>query len=163
MEKPVIKLEWSAWDKVLEGLGLLALIFLIVLPFHFYPELPERIPQHFDASGQVTTYGKKGMLWLMPIMGLITYASLFFLNKVPHIFNYPVAITTENAERHYRMATKMMRSLNLIIVCTFLYSTYSSIQIALGNQEGLGKDFMPLFLIALFGTIVVYLIKAFKK
>lgn len=84
-------------------------------------------------------------------------------NRVPHIFNYPTEIKPENAERQYRMATRMIRTLNVIIVCTFLYTSYGTIQNALGHQVGLGKAFMPFFLIALFGTIVVFLIKAFKK
>lgn len=162
-DRPIIKLEWTAWDKILEGLGFLALVLLLVLPVYFYPELPDRIPKHYDAAGQVTAYGGKGMLWIVPILGLITYATLFFINKVPHIYNYLIEITPKNAERQYRMATRMIRTLNVIIVSTFLYSFYGTIQNALGNQVGLGKGFMPFFLIALFGTIVVYLVKAFSK
>lgn len=162
-ERPIIKLEWTAWDKILEGLGFLALVLLLVIPIYYYPELPDRIPKHYDAAGQVTSYGGKGMLWMTPIMGLITYAGLFFLNKVPHIFNYPIEITPENAERQYRMATRMIRTLNVIIVCTFLFTSYGTIQNALGNQVGLGKAFMLFFLIALFGTIVFYMVKAFRK
>ena len=162
-ERPIIKLEWTALDKILEGLGFLALVLLLVIPIYYYPELPDRIPKHYDAVGQVTAYGGKGTLWIVPIMGLITYSALFFINKVPHIFNYPTEITPENAERQYRMATRMIRTLNVIIVCTFLYSSYGTIQNAMGLHVGLGKGFMPFFLIALFGTIVVYLVKAFKK
>ncbi|WP_304517883.1 DUF1648 domain-containing protein [Cecembia rubra] len=161
--RPIIKLEWTAWDKILEGLGFLALVLLLVIPIYYYPELPDRIPKHYDATGQVTAYGGKGMLWVMPIIGLITYAGLFFINKVPHIFNYPTEITTENAERQYRIATRMIRTLNVIIVYTFLYTSYGTIQNAMGIQVGLGKAFIPIFLIALFGTIVVYLVKAFRK
>ncbi|RZS94838.1 DUF1648 domain-containing protein [Cecembia calidifontis] len=162
-ERPIIKLERSALDKIMEGLGFLALVLLLVLPIYYYPELPDRIPRHYDASGQITAFGGKGMIWVMPILGLITYAGLFFLNKIPHLFNYPSTITPENAERQYRMATRLIRTLNVIIVVTFLYTTYATIQNAIGNQEGLGKEFMPVFLIALFGTIAVYLIKAFTK
>ncbi|PSL05762.1 DUF1648 domain-containing protein [Cecembia rubra] len=161
--RPIIKLEWTAWDKILEGLGFLALVLLLVIPIYYYPELPDRIPKHYDATGQVTAYGGKGILWVMPIIGLITYAGLFFINKVPHIFNYPTEITTENAERQYRIATRMIRTLNVIIVYTFLYTSYGTIQNAMGIQVGLGKAFIPIFLIALFGTIVVYLVKAFRK
>ncbi|MFC0263399.1 DUF1648 domain-containing protein [Fontibacter flavus] len=161
--RPIIKLEWTAWDKILEGLGFLAMVLLLVIPIYYYPELPDRIPKHYDATGQVTAYGGKGMLWMMPIIGLITYTGLFFINKVPHIFNYPTEITTENAERQYRIATRMIRTLNVIIVYTFLYTSYGTIQNAMGIQVGLGKAFMPIFLIALFGTIVVYLVKAFRK
>jgi len=162
-ERPIIKLEWSALDKIMEGLGLLALVLLLALPIYYYPELPDRIPRHYDASGQITAYGGKGMIWVMPILGLITYAGLFFLNKIPHLFNYPITISPENVARQYHMATRLIRTLNVIIVVTFLYMTYATIQNALGNQEGLGKEFIPVFLFALLGTIAVYLIKAFTK
>lgn len=162
-DRPIIKLEWSAMDKIMEGLGFLALVLLLVLPIYFYPELPDRIPRHYDASGQVTAYGAKGMIWLMPIMGLITYAGLFFLNKVPHIFNYPTAITPENAEKQYRGATRMMRTLNLAIVFIFLYLTYSTIQTSLGVQEGVGEFFMGVAMGLLTAIIVIYLAWSLKK
>ncbi|MGY6742005.1 MAG: DUF1648 domain-containing protein [Cecembia sp.] len=161
-ERPIIKLQWSAMDKIMEGLGFLALVLLLVLPIYFYPELPDRIPRHYNVSGQVTAYWGKGMIWMMPIMGLITYAGLFFLNKVPHVFNYPTAITPENAEKQYRGATRMMRTLNLTIVFIFLYLTYSTIQTSLGVQEGLSEFFIGLAMGLLTGVIVIYLVWSLK-
>ncbi|WP_291783537.1 DUF1648 domain-containing protein [Cecembia sp.] len=161
-ERPIIKLEWSAMDKIMEGLGFLALVLLLALPIYYYPELPDRVPRHYDASGQVTAYGGKGMIWMMPIMGLITYTGLFFLNKVPHIFNYPTAITPENAEKQYRGATRMMRTLNLVIVFTFLFLTFSTIQTSLGLQEGLNEFFMGISIGLLTGVILIYLVWSIK-
>ena len=39
-----------------------------------YPELPERIPIHFNAAGEVDGWGKKGMIWTLPLIGLFTAA-----------------------------------------------------------------------------------------
>lgn len=147
----------------MEGLGFLALVLLLVLPMYYYPELPDRIPRHFDATGQVTAYGGKGIMWLMPIMGLITYTGLFFLNKVPHIFNYPTEITAENAKRQYRAATRMIRTLNLIIAWTFFYLTYSTIQTSVGIQEGLNEFFMGISIGILTGVILLYLVWSIKS
>jgi uncharacterized membrane protein len=161
-ERPIIKLEWSAMDKIMEGLGFLSLALLLTLLIYFYPELPDRIPRHYDSSGQVTAYGGKGMIWLMPIMGLIIYAGLFLLNKVPHIFNYPTTITPENAEKQYRRATRMIRTLNLTIAFIFLYLTYSTIQTGLGVQEGLSEFFMGVAMGLLIAIIVIYLVWSLK-
>ncbi len=88
---------------------------------------------------------------------------MFCLNKYPHIFNYTQKVTKENAERLYKTATKMIRILNVLIVYTFVYITYSIIQTALGNQNGLGALFTPIFLVLMFGIMGFFTFKSLKK
>ena len=41
--------------------------------------------------------------------------------------------------------------------------TYSTIQTALGNQDGLGVWFTPLFMIMMFGTTMFFLYKSMRE
>ena len=79
------------------------------------------------------------------------------------MFNYPQQITKENAERLYTVGTGMIRTINALVTWVFVYITYSTIQTALGNQDGLGVWFTPLFMIMMFGTTMFFLYKSMRE
>lgn len=87
MERPKIEIETKPIDRVVELIGILGLIILLGLPIYFFDKLPESIPRHFGANGEPDGYSGKGIIWTLPIIGLIMYAGMFYLNKHPHIFN----------------------------------------------------------------------------
>ncbi|MGB5507291.1 MAG: hypothetical protein WBM95_00145, partial [Robiginitalea sp.] len=105
----------------------------------------------------------KGIIWTLPIIGFTMFIGLYWLNKYPHIFNYPQKVTKENAKRLYTTGTRMIRTLNALITCLFAYITYSTIQVALGNQSGLGTWFLPIFMISTLGTTAYFLYRSMKK
>ncbi len=103
------------------------------------------------------------MLWLLPIIGVITWKGMYQLNKYPHIFNYLNPITPENALFQYTTATRFVRYLNTGIALIFAYLFVTMVQAGLGYQEGMSVWFLPVILVLLFGSVVVYLINASKK
>ena len=161
--QPKIKIELEPIDKLIGLIALIGAILLIAIPLIYYTELPNEIPIHFGPDGNADDYSQKGMIWSLPIIGIITYIGMYWLNKYPHIFNYPQKITEENAPKQYRIATKLIRTLNAIITCLFAYITYAIIQTALGNQNGLGSYFLPVLMIILFVPIIYYLFKRSTK
>lgn len=163
MERPRIKIEKNLVDIATEIIGILGLILLIGLPLYYFDKLPETIPRHFGANGQPDGFSGKGIIWTLPIIGIVMYIGIFWLNKYPHIFNYPQQVTKENAERLYKIVTRMIRTLNAIISCVFAYITYSTIQTALGNQNGLGAWFNLVFMILMFGITGYFLYKSMSK
>ncbi len=57
-------------------IGLILLMF--VLGFYFYDQLPEKIPTHWNARGEIDAYGSKTLhLVLIPLISALLY--LFFL------------------------------------------------------------------------------------
>lgn len=163
MERPRIKIELKPIDIVIELIGFLGLILLIGLPIYFFDQLPESIPRHYGANGEPDGFSGKAIIWMLPIIGIIMYVGTFWLNKYPHIFNYPQEVTKENAKRLYTVGTRMLRTLNAIITVVFAYITYSTIQTALGNQSGLGSWFVPIFMALIFGTTGYFLYKSMSK
>jgi uncharacterized membrane protein len=162
MLKVNIKKEKNLVDILTIIIGVLGLIVLIGLPLFYFDNLPERIPIHFGINGQPDGFGDKGMIWLLPIIGVAMYFGFFWLNKFPHLFNYSQQISEENAERLYTINTRMIRTLNAIISCIFAYINYSIIQSALGKQNGLGAWFFPVFILLILGTIGYFLYKTQK-
>lgn len=163
MTRPRINIKLEPIDKMIELIGLIGLITLIGLPIIYFNEFPDTMPIHFGANGEPDAWSGKGMIWTLPIIGVVLYLAMFGLNKFPHIFNYPQKITKDDAGKSYKIATRMIRTLNTLIACVFAYITYSTIQTALGNQNGLGILFTPIFLILIFGITGYFSYKLMKK
>lgn len=162
-KRPKLKITWDLMDWVLECMGLACLVLLISTPAYYYADLPDSIPTHFNAAGEADGFSNKSSIWSLPILGWVTYSGMFILNRFPHIFNYPTPITAENAAHQYRIATKLIRSINFLIAGSFWYIVYSSVTTAIGESSGLGTYFLPIFLGVIFGTIGIYLVYALKK
>ena len=163
MERPKLKIELEAIDKITELIGVVGLLLLVGLPTYFFGTLPDMIPSHYGANGDPDAFKGGETIWTLPIIGVIMYCGLFWLNKYPHLFNYPQQITKENAERLYTVGTRMIRTINALVTWVFVYITYSTIQTTLGNQDGLGVWFTPLLMIMMFGTTMFFLYKSMRE
>lgn len=163
MDRPKLKIELDTLDWIIEILGAIFVILMVGVPLYYFNQLPDIIPRHFNAAGEPDGFSQKNIIWALSGIGLAMYIGLFFLNKYPHILNYPTEITEENAERQYRLATKLIRTLNMLISATIFYLGYSTIQTALNKQDGLGTLFLPILLVVISGIIVIYMSNAFKK
>ena len=158
-KKPIVELEWSYLDYALEAIAFTAAVSAPLIAFSHYSELPNTIPIHFNSWGEPDGRGGKAFLWLLPVLGLGTYALMTFLNKSPHTFNYPVQITEDNAEWQYTRATRAIRLLKAVICFCFALITWFMIKTAMGEAQGLptwllflllGGTLIPVFIL-LFG------------
>ena len=163
MDRPRIKIELDISDWAIEIIGAFFLILMFGFPLYYFNELPEIIPRHFNIDGEPDGFSQKNIIWTLPVIGFVIYIGMFFLNKYPHIFNYPKEITEENAERQYKIATKLMRTLNMLIAASFFYIGYGTIQTSLNKGDGLETYFLPIFITAIIGTIGIYTYSALKK
>ena len=161
-DRPKIKLGLTYTDKIIEFIGWVLLIGTWILAILSFSNLPESIPTHFNGAGEADGFGEKSNIFALPIIGTILFIGMTMLNKNPHIFNYPKAITNENALSQYSNATRMIRILKLIIVFVFGLILVMTLQYANGNADGLGTWFLPLT-IGLFTIPTLYfLIKSIK-
>lgn len=154
--RPIIELEKSEFDKLIETGGIILLFVLIGMTTYFYGSLPEQVPSHFNSSGEPDAYSGKWIVWLMPILGSAIYFGLRKLAKVPHTFNYPMKLTDQNIERAYRNGSRLIMCMAVVILSAFTYINYSMFRTSLGDQQGLGSSFLPIFICVLFGTIIYY-------
>lgn len=98
----------------------------------------------------------------LPFISLIIFIVLYNVNRSPHIFNYPVKITEENALEMNSYATRLIRVINLVIVIFFFYINFQIISNAKGISVGLGAYTLPVFLFAILAPIGVYLYMILK-
>lgn len=157
-----IKISMQPFDYSLEVLAVIGLLFLLGIALWHYPSLPETVPVHFGSDGKPDSFSSKTALWFLPGLGIVIYGLANFLNNRPHLFNYPVAITPENAERRYTFATRFIRALKMLVVWLFAHLTLGTVTTANGQTEGLSSAIW-VFLVAIVILTFGYLYKSFSQ
>jgi uncharacterized membrane protein len=161
--QPKIKISLTYIDWLTELTSFVMLVILVSLPLIYRNSLPERIPVHFDINGVANGFGTRSSLWILPLTGVFTYLLLTIVSRFPEIYNFPVKITEVNALVQYRLATRFIRLLKTVILVLFLFLCYKTISLAMGKTSGLGKAFLPVFLILTFGSVIFYLVYALNN
>jgi len=148
-KRPRTYIKLSKFDYFFEIIGFLGILILFAFPIYFFKDLPDQIPKHYNVLGEVDSYASRGSIWVLPIIGLILYIGLSILNKFPFVFNYPVKVTDDNAERLYTIGTKTIRLLKIVIILSFAFLNYKTIAIALNQTSDIGSLYLPIFLTTL--------------
>ena len=149
-------------QKIFQLIEWIALVLLVLLPAYYYSSLPDLVPRHFGINGLPDAYAGKMMIWFSPITGLMTYLMCVVANYtvMGHLKN-----KSDSQEINEKMHTtiNMMNKIKLFLLFIFVYLTYSTIQVALGNAAGLGSWFVYIILIGLIGIIAYFFVKKKKK
>jgi hypothetical protein len=72
-------------------------------------------------------------LFLLPILATVSFLVLTFLERAPHVYNYPIEVTTANAPMIYALGRRSILWLKLIIVVAFGLGFRASVEVALGT------------------------------
>lgn len=132
--RPRIKVALEPMDMILESITAALLVILWVYALISYTSLPEIVPTHVNLTGEVDGTGNKTTIWfLLGISTLITIG-MYVLTKFPHIHNYMVKITEDNAAHNYQLSSRMLRIVNFLTLLLLAYVCYSIIQQAQGND-----------------------------
>jgi len=162
MKRPRIKISLKLADIILEAVCVVVFFIVCLYLILSWTDIPSIVATHFGVSGQADGFGSKSaVLFLLPFI-LILYAGLSVLQKFPHIYNYAVEITEENAEIQYAYAVRMIRVLKLIMVAGFSFIEFQIIRSAITGENSLGILFLPIFLVSLFSTLGFYIWKSLK-
>jgi hypothetical protein len=157
-----IKLPLSAFEKVLQALCMVALLWMFADVVFSWGSLPATIVTHFGTSGKPDGWGGKEILLALPVMTLLMSAGLTLLERFPQISNFPGKVTKENAPRLYRTVREMVTELKLATILTLGYIEYRMIQGAVGKGMSLGALFLPVLLGACAVILAVFLVRIFR-
>jgi uncharacterized membrane protein len=160
--RPKLKPEQNTADRIIEIAGCIAVAIIWFITLYFFKVLPGTVPTHFNVAGTADGFGPKAMVFLLPALGTLLFIGLTILNNYPHVFNYPVRITSENALKQYTMATRLIRVLKLAIVLIFTMLSWMTSSSALKNTDSIGAWFLPMILIIVFVPLGIYIVKSFK-
>ncbi len=135
MEPPNWKKPDHPWlDRFPEVLSLALLFLLFLLPLLAYNRLPGQVPQHFDLEGNVTSYGPRYLLWMLPALGLVLYLMFTLLARNPARFRHAVRITPENAAYQYTLAFRTIRWMKTTVLLLFLMINQGMLSVAAGKS-----------------------------
>lgn len=135
--RPRLVIESTPFDRLIELAGWTLLLATWILVARYFAELPRTIPIHFNLQGEADGYAGKMSIMFLPVLGTLLLVAMTILNRYPHVFNYPVAITEANAAYQYANAVRMIRVLKLSIALVFLLISWMTIHSArTGDSPG---------------------------
>ena len=148
----------------LMALALIGTLALCAITLYWWPTLPATIPTHFGVDGRPNAYGSKNTTFLLPGIQIVMLLLFGVLARYPWIYNYPVTITSENAERQYRRGRTLLTTVNAVLAWFFLAIQWQTIQVARGATSTLGGlfslpmviAFIVLFPLAMLALIMVW-------
>jgi uncharacterized membrane protein len=125
---------------------ILLIVALFIAGIILYPHLPNKVPSHWNASGQIDTYQSRTWgAFGMPLMLAGIYLGMLFLPYIdPKRENYPKFKTTYGIIR-------------LALVVVFSIIQISTLIVALGGPKDLIPKLVPITIGALFIVIGNYM------
>ena len=128
-------------------------IFLVIM----WNKIPSVVVTHYDFMGHADGFGKKSSILLSPIMAWVIFISITVLSLFPSIWNTGVTIKEENRDRVYGVILNMLNILKTVIVFVFCYIT-----VCTALEYRLPGWLTVVEIIAIFGTIIVSIVKLYK-
>ena len=145
-------------DILLEITGMIVILGCFVFLALNYQDLPDSLPRHFGADGVPDAYGGKGIIWVLPVIGLVLYIVVGLISHVPGLINLPFRTAPEQSDFYQRRYSRMIRILNVAMVCIFAFLTFQSAQIGFGNQSQLPQYFSLVAFTMLLGIPLIFVI-----
>jgi uncharacterized membrane protein len=137
------------------GLGMLAVLYWITYSaLNGAERLPDRIPTHFNISGQPNAWGPPGFLWFLPVVAIGLYLLMTVLGSIQfRRYNLPVPVTESNLPFIQEQTGVMVAWIKCELLCLFTYLQWSIIQSARTSEFRLSPLLIPVFLAVIFSTV----------
>jgi uncharacterized membrane protein len=142
--------------KSLEAVSIVVIGYLVWITYGALAgpnRLPDRIPTHFDAAGNVNGWGSPSMLLLLPVVAVALYAGMTIVSRFPSAFNYPVRILPTVRSEVEGLTLNMIAWVKAELMCLFAALQSTMIRGAQGGQARLNPFMVPAFMVILFGTV----------
>lgn len=153
-----MKLKKTAWDWITEALSLALVLGTILYLVLMWKSIPDTIPAHYNAAGEVNRWGGKSELLMLPIIGGILYFFITLIQQYPQAWNTGVTVTEENRERVYRILRNLIGTTKLMMLLVF-----SSLTVLSSLGLALPIWYLGVFLALLFGSITFFIIQLSKE
>jgi len=82
----------------LKTVGFLLLVGMIVFVYTQWNQIPQQVPMHYNAMGEIDRLGSKYGILFLPAISILLYTFITVVSFFPQIWNVPVKITDENKE-----------------------------------------------------------------
>lgn len=155
-----IRLTWK--DKSIMIISTVTIILILVYLKMVWSDIPEIITTHFGFSGAPDAYGNKTSLIILVVIAVSLHLLLVVLSKFPEYYNYPFQITEKNVEPLYKIGRQSMLLIDLEISFFLSLLIWQNVQATMGKIQGINSGFLFLFLVVIFLTVIVEIVKMNK-
>lgn len=161
-KRPKITVPQNSTDLWIDRFSFLLFFIIWLSVFVYYPDLLNEIPTHFNGRGQADAFGSKQSIWIL--MGVFSsiFIGIYILNKYPHLHNYTVKITEENALKNYRFSTRVLRVVNFLNLLLLAYILKTMMTPYEKQSTAFGGWFLPTIMIGSLVLIIYIFVKANK-
>ena len=159
--KPVLDIPKTLFEKISDIITAIVYLAGIVYTVIIWSQLPDQVPAHYNGAGEIDRWGSKWELILLPVIAALLAVFMSFLEKHPEWHNY-IKLNENNIEFQYKNSRLLLNVLKNECVLLFVFLTFKTEQVALGNADSIGIAFLPIFLIVLFGSMTFFIIRSLK-
>jgi uncharacterized membrane protein len=121
-----MKIPTRKHDIIIEIACLFCLIGGLLYLITGWGQIPNEIPGHYNALGQIDKITGKGSLLALLATNWILYIGLSIVERFPSIWNTGVTVTKENKDRVYRVVKDLLKTMKLLVVVMFTYLLINS-------------------------------------
>jgi hypothetical protein len=161
-QRPKLNVPRTVADYIGEVLSLAGVLAGLILLVLVWAELPEEIPRRFGITGHPTAWDDRWIVFFPVGISIALYVGLTFLNRYPHVFNYPWPITEENAAIQYRLARSMVTWLKALCIWMMITIVWSQTRVALGNAESVSPFMIMGFIIAIHVVLILFVYRSYR-
>ena len=83
--------------------------------------LPEKVPAHFNAAGEVDRFGPKVEMIILPIVGAFVAGLMQWIERFPEKHNYPQRLNENNVKEFYLVSRKNDESFKKYLFTFFCF------------------------------------------
>jgi uncharacterized membrane protein len=160
--RPRIDIPRTRLDHALQVISALCVLGFSGFGVYVWPSVPAMVPRHFGFDGTPDAWGERGGMLVLPIVGLVMYVSLSVLERFPHIYNYPVAVTNQNARELYTLGRRWLSVTKTILTASLGFAFYATVQTARGELRGLSQWYLPVLLLTLSAVTGIVLVRMWR-
>ena len=144
-----------------EVIALVGLVFSAAVVADFYSRLPERIATHFNAEGVANGFGARSTLWVLVGIAVLLYLILSVVGSLHGVVSLKRPLAPEREKVVLAESMEMVGWVKVEVCWMFAYICLAMVRNGMGLQVGLGWWFLPVTLVVVLGTCVVYLVRIF--
>lgn len=148
----------SAIDWFFECVSATALVAAIADVASHWRALPERIPTHFGAAGNPNGWGGKDTLLLLLGATVAMAIVLTVAESYQRLINIPLGVDRDSPAVR-RLLRSMVIVMKAVITVAFVWVSDLTMRTAMGEADGLGRAFLPVFLGGTFVPIIYYVVR----
>ena len=158
MKAPVTSYETS-----LNYLTIALVVGLIALTVYGLFILPDRIPVHFNMSGQPNRWGGPENLLILPFISFFVIGLLWIIRKLPpELMNFPGPRTPDNVARQMQNVRQFLATMRAGVALLFLGLLGQWIITATADKPH-SMQWLPLvFVVILLSSVGVFVVRAYR-